>query len=261
MSSNREILTSAIAGIRDELLNLGVALDNAASSSMETLAPDCDQKFKRLYEHADATRRYAVLAAPPRLQLYDPAKTLNRLSGRLRRQPATPLPQATAEASVSEYGDPQKIYECVHLLTQNIQLQSGAGFQGELAVEVEPRLVIRVSPSVALPEHFTLDGHFTLDWDMVGACWTAATHGGHMARAEEVIIGYLRGDRPVFPAPEDCLEWRITEVMQRLSRLLLPWRSAIGVYEPGYMAIDDIVASYSDVVRNAFAQLEKLGSE
>jgi hypothetical protein len=92
-------------------------------------------------------------------------------------------------------------------------------------------------------------GPFALDAGAFDACWASATAGGAVDRDTEGVQLWLTGTRTVNGALPGAAA--AEGPAGRASQSLLPWRGAIGVYDAGYVSVEESLQLYRQAAESA----------
>jgi len=249
MRSSIPVVAEVLERCKDELIDVGVMLGKTTPDHLDATVPAMDLKLRSAYQVADACRRLETLLRPPRPGQYDPAALLRGLSGQLPVH--APDPGIEVERMDLYVGDAAQVLECVRLVLRNFQVEA----QGRLQVlatarDGRGRIVFSLGSSGEAPGVFDLDGVYLFDLEELRGRWHAATHGGVVEVSPGTLTLYLEGDAEV-PLPTQPYDVRREAALVSLTRRLRPWRGAIGDYEPGHAAPEEVIELYRKTVAAA----------
>jgi len=177
---------------------------------------------------------------------YNPAKLVKSQSGFM------PMPVSTvpAKASPAIEGDTQQILDILRVIWANVAVTGDSHVTTALYVEGEgPRIAIGISGDGEFPGRYRIGDGYEISVTELDERWHDATQGGYINPGSQLLTLLLVGD-DYAPSPAPDLK-RVTDLLERATRKLLPWRSASGSYEEGIVHPDDTLVLYARALDEA----------
>jgi len=234
---------------QDLLVEVGAVFERDGAEP-EELVGESDMRLRETWDLARKGMRLATLFREPEPTMCDPVQEL-------REKAFMNIPAVVAdviEARRHTVGDAAQIVEGVRWVMEAFELQTGGRMRVEVTAEGNtPRVTLKLEGGGSAPDALPLDDRRALTLDEFAQRWIGATQGGHVAKANDGIILYLEGERPL---PElhlhrPDLAWGFA----RAEVSLRSWRAANGIYEPGYVSEAEIQSLYLGAVNRALEGL------
>ncbi|GMV99593.1 MAG: hypothetical protein AMXMBFR84_07320 [Candidatus Hydrogenedentota bacterium] len=239
METPHRSVVSVLTFVRDELASLSRQLGALTPYEVSHAVPELDTRLRRVYEGLEACRKYVALHRPPECRYYKPAETIRSIKGTLSASPFTIDVQANREC----YGDPDQIGEILKIMVRSLPPTQGGVTVELLLASVQPKIVVSVDGEARFPETFVIEGMIAVTLREMGRCWIGATHGGHIHEAADGAVLYLEGNATV---PDQNADMSALQVpLDVATRKLTAWRGAIGQYEEGLVAPEEVITLYA----------------
>lgn len=249
MDMNISQLTVALIAVERELHRRGDELRHHHPCDADMWAPALDRVLRDSVEVLEAARRFLVLHRTPEYTAYDPLERFRAQSPHVVRTHDSLAP----DEPLLFHGDPEQITECLRLALRGFDAVRRDSVTTRFYLDDDDsRIDIAFDDNASPPDTFPLADALVLDGPILARCWAAATQGGTLERTEHVIQLYLVGDGPVPPA--DTRADAALPILRSAAARLMPWRGAIGHFEPGFADDTELVALYAAPVQTT-AQL------
>lgn len=243
-------VTSALAMLDQQLRRHADELQRHQPADADAWAPSLDRALRSCYEQTDALRRYLILFRSPRVALYDPLELFRAHSAHFVRTYDSLAPETPTLFS----GDAEQIAEAFRLIRSGFETYRVNSLTTRIYIEdLESRLEITLDDDMPAPTEFGLTQLLTLSVPAVGARWSAATSGGRLTPMNGGIRLTLAGGEPI-PPPEPLADAALPLVRMAAARLM-PWRGAIGHFEPGQVDESEWIELYRRPIEAAARQI------
>lgn len=243
-------VTSEMATIDRRLRRYADDLRRHQPAHADAWAPMLDRALRACYEQTDALRRYLVLFRSPRVAAYDPLELFRAQSAHFVRTYDLLAP----ESPTLFHGDAEQIAEVFRVIRNGFETRRKTSLTTRLYLEVrESRLEIALDDDTPAPTEFGFTKSLTLSVPAIGARWSAATSGGRLTPVDGGIRLTLAGDEPI-PPPEPFADAALP-LVRKAANHLIPWRGAIGHFEPGHVDESEWIELYRRPIEAAAGQI------
>jgi len=243
-------VTSALAMLDQQLRRHADELQGRRPSDADAWAPSLDRALRACYEQTDALRRYLILFRSPHVALYDPLELFRAHSAHFVRTYDSLAP----DTPTLFRGDAEQIAEVFRLIRSGLETCRKNSLTTRVYIEVlESRLEIALDDDTPAPTEFGLTQSLTLNVPATGARWSAATCGGRLTPCNGGIRLRLAGDEPI-PSPEPLADAALPLIRMAAARLM-PWRGAIGYFEPGQVDESEWIELYRGPIEAAAREI------
>ncbi len=240
MDSFNSHLTGALTAVERALHRHAAELRHHRPRDADTWAPELDRVLRDSFEAIEAARRFLILHRTPEYTAYDLLDRFRAQSPHVVRSHDSLAP----DEPLLLQGDPEQIAECLRLALRGFDAGRRDSVTTRLYLDDDDsRIDIAFDDGAPPPNAFALSDALVLDGPALARCWTAATQGGTLERTERVIQLYLTGDDPV--PPPDARADAALPLLRAAAARLMPWRGAIGHFEPGFAGDSELVALYA----------------
>jgi len=247
-------IAAALKLIEDEIIYVGALLETHPPDNIDAHVAAMDRALRKSYEASEATAKYLCILRTPTLEKYSPVEVVRGMSA---QHPAAYTRKDEAKAVRVSLGDAEQVAELLRLLVENAELGEDATLHCEVACgDGAPRIVFSLDGPADFGDKLRIGEHYAMALEEFGHRWTAASSGGHIARAPHTLKLSLEGEGDAHASPPAFD--RAAPVAKKLARSLRSWRGAIGNYEPGYASGEDIIALYRDTLHKTHALVLEL---
>lgn len=229
--------------LHHELSRLEEEIRHRSPADADIWVPSLDRALRASFEQADALRRFLVVHRTPRVAPYDPL-------ARLRLQSAHFVPahdSLAPDPPVVFEGDSEQVVECFRLILGGFEAAGGESYAARLYLDAEePRIDIGFDDRAPAPLRFTFSNALVLEAGATADRWTAASNGGQFIVLDGGIRVTFSGTMPL-PPPLPLADALLPD-MRKATNRLLPWRGAIGHFEPGHVDFSELIDLYRNPI-------------
>ena len=246
-------LHAPLGAIHDGLREVQETLEQASEATFHESISDIDRKAVALYHRLEACRRYLSLQRKSVHTAYNPAQLIKTQSG-FMPMPVSDLP---AKPVPPIQGDTQQILDILRVIWANAAVTDNSQVTTALYVEGEgPRFAIGIAGEGVFPKRYRIGEGFECTLDELDERWHDATQGGYINPGDQLLTLLLVGEDYAPAAAPDIKP--LTDLLERATRKLMPWRSASGSYEEGLVHPDDTRTLYARAFSDASGMIAEV---
>lgn len=229
------------------------ALESTAGDAFHDTVSAIDRSMYGVYTRLESCRKYLSLRRKSVHRTYDPVRLIKTQSA-FMPMPVThtpPKPVAPLE------GDTQQILDVLRIIWANAVVAPGGQLTTALYTEGEgPRFAIGIAGEGHFPDRYAIGNGLTLSLDELDERWHDATKGGYINAGDQLLTLLLVGE-DYAPAAAPDLKHQ-SDLLDRGTRKLMPWRAASGSYEDGLVHPDDTRSLYLQAFDQVSAAIEEI---